>query len=309
MLKWFRGKIVKRFGYIFLVIVILLITFFANFDGMKAVPFITGEEFLSSQPYITIGDIVLTQPSSTVIVYILGIFIILLGIRFLKKKQDYISRKWWGISMIFWGIGAILAGTSYQAFGYQLKCVGVEYCNFTDWWEIMYLLLTAVSIGMLAIAMSHCVASGKTRKIMKMIAYISVPLYALILTIGSIVPVKFMVTYELFCIFFMPQFVVFFILSIKEYKIKKDFMNKRFIITWILFLLTNVAYYVYYWIGISESLLNSTGIWFNQNDVLHVLLMGWMIYIWIALPNVIVDKDEVKHVQLLNGSRYVEEKR
>ena len=69
-------------------------------------------------------------------------------------------------------------------------------------------------------------------------------------------------------------------------------MNKRFIITWILFLIVNVAYYVYYWLGISEILLNSTGIWFNQNDVLHVSLLGWMIYIWFALPKTIADMKE-----------------
>jgi len=289
----------KKIGYIFLTISALLISLFSNFDKMKLSPLITGEEFLSSQPYITIGDVVLTQPSSTLIVYILGVFIILLGVRFLIKKQDHVSRKWWGFSMIFWGAGAIFAGTSYQAFGYQLKCVGVEYCNFTDWWEIMYLLLTAISIGMLVIAMSHCVAGGKTRRVMKLITYISIPLYAAILTIGSIVPIKLMITYELFCVFFMPHFVVFFLLSIKEYRIKRDIMNKRFIITWILFLISNVAYYVYYWLGISEKLLNSTGIWFNQNDVLHVLLLGWMIYIWITLPNVIVDiKEEILDVEI-----------
>jgi len=282
----------KKTGYILFALVVLLITLFSKFDSMKLIPLITGEEFLSSQPYILIGEVVLTQPSSTIIVYAMGVFIILLGVRFLKLKKDYISRKWWGASMIFWGIGAIFAGTSYQAFGYQLKCVGVEYCNFTDWWEIMYLLITALSIGMLVIAMSHCVARGKTRKVMKMIAYISVPIYAVILVIGSIVPVKFLVTYELFSLFFMPHFVVFFILSIKEYRLKKDIMNRRFITTWILFLITNVAYYVYYLLGISEKLLHSTGIWFNQNDVLHVLLLGWMIYIWIALPKVIADVED-----------------
>ena len=285
----------KKIGYTILAISALLISLFSNFDKMKLSPLITGEEFLSSQPNITIGNVILTQPSSTVIVYVLGVFIILLGVRFLIKKQDHVSRKWWGFSMIFWGAGAIFAGTSYQAFGYQLKCVGVEYCNFTDWWEIMYLLLTAISIGMLVIAMSYCVARGKTRRIMKMITYISIPLYAVILAVGSIIPVKFLVTYELFCLFFMPHFVVFFILSVKEYRIKKDVMNKRFIITWILFLISNVAYYVYYWLGISEKLLKSTGIWFNQNDVLHMLLLGWMIYIWIALPNVIVDIEETKY--------------
>jgi len=282
----------KKIGIIFFVLVIVVITLFSNFDGMKLAPLTTGEDFLGTQPYIMIGDVVLTQPSSTIIVYVLGIFIIFLGVRFLRKKEQYISRKWWGVSMIFWGIGAIFAGTSYQAFGYQLKCVGREYCNFTDWWEIIYLLLTAISIGVMVFAMSHCIAKGKTRKIMKWVAYISVPLYAIILTNGSVAPIKFMVTYELFSIFFMPHFLVFFILSIKEYKSKRDMMNKRFIITWIMFLIVNVSYYVYYWLGLSEMLYSSTGIWFNQNDVLHVLLLLWFVYIWFAMPNTIKDIEE-----------------
>ena len=282
----------KKIGIIFFVLVICIITLFNNFDEMKLTPLTTGEEFLGNQPYIMIGDVVLTQPSSTIIVYMLGIFIILLGIRFLREKEKHISKKWWGISMIFWGIGAIFAGTSYQAFGYQLKCVGREYCNFTDWWEIIYLLLTAISIGMLVVAMSHCIAKGKTRKAMKMIAYTSVPLYALVLTIGSVASIQFLVTYELFSIFFMSHFLVFFILSIKEYKAKGDVMNKRFIIAWIMFLIVNVSYYIYYWLELSEMLYNSTGIWFNQNDVLHVLLLFWFIYIWFALPNTIKDIDE-----------------
>ena len=90
----------KKAGYILFALVVLLISLFANFDGMKLTPGVTEEEFLSSQPYITIGNVILTQPSSTVIVYALGVFIILLGVRFLKKKQGYNSRKWGSLNDI-----------------------------------------------------------------------------------------------------------------------------------------------------------------------------------------------------------------
>lgn len=91
----------KKIGIIFFILVIVVITLFSSFDGMKLSPLVTGEEFLGNQPYIMLGDVVLTQPSSTIIVYFLGIFIILLGVRFLKKKEQHLSKKWWGISMIF----------------------------------------------------------------------------------------------------------------------------------------------------------------------------------------------------------------
>lgn len=274
-----------------LIVFTLLITLFSNFDAMKLMPLTTADAFLASQPYVNLGNVIMTQPSSTIIVYVLGIFIIFLGIRFLKHQEGHVSRQYWGYAMIFWGIGTILAGTSYQAFGYQIKCVGKEFCNFTDWWEIIYLLMTGTSIGLMVIGMSHCIASGRTRKIMQHIAYISVPLYGLVLTIGSIVPIKVLVTYELFNLFFMPHFIFFFVLNIRNYRKNKDEVNGQFILIWLLFVLVNVSYYVYYWFGFSEILLSSTGIWFNQNDVLHVAILLWFGYIWYALPGLIVDID------------------
>lgn len=280
----------KKVAVLYFTVIVVLITFFSRFDEMLLKPLTTGEAFLDGQPYIMIGDVVLTQPSSTVIVYVLGLFIILLGVRFLKLKEDHQSRKWWGWSMILWGIGTIFAGTSYQAFGYELKCVGYEYCLFTDWWEIMYLLMTAVSICMMVIGMAYCVADGKVRDVMIKVAYVSAPLYALVLTVGSLVPVQVLVTYELFNVFFMPHFIVFIIFNIRNFRKDGDLLNKRFIITWILFLLVNVSYYVYYWFGFSEWLLETTGIWFNQNDVLHVAILLWFAYIWWALPRKMKDR-------------------
>lgn len=280
----------KKVTYVFFTVIILLITVFNNFDQMLLSPLTTPKDFLGSQPYITIGDLVLTQPSSTIIVYVLGIFIVLLGVRFLKLAKQEKSKKMWGWSMILWGIGTILAGTSYQAFGYQIKSVGYEYTLFTDWWEIMYLLATATSICMMVVGMAYCVTIGKTRETMIKVAYISAPLYSIFLTIGSIVPVQILVTYEVFNLFFMPHFIVFFILNIRNYRKDGDLLNKRFIITWLSFIVVNISYYIYYWFGFSEILFNSTGIWFNQNDVLHVAILLWFGYIWYAFPTIMKDK-------------------
>jgi hypothetical protein len=282
----------KKGLYVLFIISVFLITLFSKFDEMKLMPLTTGEEFLASQPYVMLGDVVWTQPSSTLIVYGLGIFIILLGLRFLRKQENMESRKYWGYSMIYWGIGTILAGTSYQAFGYQLKCVGKEFANFTNWWEVVYMLFMALSFGMMIKGMSYCVASGKRRKILQLLADIFVPVYIVLMTIGCLVPMQILVTYEMLNIFFMPFFIVFFVLNIVEYRKKKDKMNRRFIIIWLLFVLVNVSYYVYYWFGFSEMFLNSTGIWFNQNDVLHVMVWLWMVYIWIALPITMEDVSE-----------------
>jgi len=256
-------------------------------------PLTTGAAFLASMPYVQVGNLIWQQPSSSVFIFDLGIFIIVFGVKMLKVKGRNLSSKWWGISMIFWGVSAIFAGVSYQAFGYQLKCVGNTYANFTDWFEIMYLLFTGTSICLLVFGMSYCTAVGKTRKVMQMIALISLPTYALLLTVGSIAGIQFLVSYELLCIFFMWHFIVFFVLNVKNYRVGIDReMNKKFIVTWLLFLALNFLYYVYYLSGLAPILYQNTGVWFNQNDLLHVLMIGWFIYMYLALPKSISDREE-----------------
>jgi len=51
------------------------------------------------------------------------------GLRFLLDQRGQQSRMWWGIGLLLTGLGALAAGTSYQAFGYELKCNGRETCT------------------------------------------------------------------------------------------------------------------------------------------------------------------------------------
>jgi len=149
---------------VFLIVITTLISFLADYNLIKMDPLTTGEAFLASMPYVQVGSLIWQQPSSRVFIFGLGIFIVVFGVKMLKVKEKHLSRKWWGVSMIFWGVSAIFAGISYQAFGYQLKCVGNTYANFTDWFEIMYLLFTGTSICLLVFGMSYCTAVGKARK-------------------------------------------------------------------------------------------------------------------------------------------------
>jgi hypothetical protein len=241
-------------------------------------PLITPLEYLSSKPYIEVFNWIIIVPSSTFFIYFLGVQTILLGVSFLRNKPS-VAQTWWGISMIFWGLGALLAGTSYQGLGYELKCVGQEYCLHTSWFELAYYYFTGISIGALGIGIAYTILPQEKRGFLFTYSNIAIVLYTFILVLGSIVENRFLVSYELFTLFFMPLFLIFFIYNIKQYNRQHDPLNKTLITTWILFLVVNLSYYVYFFLGIGESLYTNKGIWFSANDVLHVALIIWMGYL------------------------------
>ena len=287
--KFNKTIIYAGIGLLFILLSIIVLVLLGIFlpNNLLLEPLVTPSEYLNSIPYWTIGDTIIIVPSSTIFVYILGAITILLGISFLKQKREV--SYWWSISMIFWGLGAILAGTSYQGLGYELKCSGEVYCSFTSWFELSYLYVTAMSIAALAVAIAKSILPIDKQKPLLYYAIISSIVYPIILVLGSVLEIRFLISYELFTIFFMPLFIVFFVYSIINYRKQKDELNRTLIITWILFLAVNVSYYVYFYLGFTESLYDNFGIWFSANDVLHVLLIIWMIYLWRKVKPLIIE--------------------
>ena len=286
--KQMRGGTMKKtyiIGLISIVVVILSLGIFMPFDIILT-PLITPSEYLGSKPYVNLllagKTLTIIVPSSTIMVFLLGFQVIYLGLSFLKNKNDN-AQLWWGIGMLFWGLGTLSAGLSYQGLGYELKCQGLEYCQFTSFPELVYLFLTAISMGALCVAISLTVLRKEKQKLLKYYGMGSVLVYTIVLLIGSIISHQFMISYELFTIFFVPMFVLFFVTSVIQYRENNDELNKTLIITWILFLIVNGSYYVYYFLGFTESIYENTGIWFSANDVLHVALIGWMLYIQFVL--------------------------
>jgi hypothetical protein len=243
-------------------------------------PNITPSEYLDSIPYMYLfssGSIMIV-PSSTFFVYFLGIQTVVLGLSFLKNRK-YETHLWWGIAMIFWGIGALLAGSSYQGFGYQLKCANYDLCLYTSWFELAYYYFTALSMSALGIAIAKTILPKEKQSFLLLYSKIALVVYVVLQIVGVIVSNRFLLSYELFTIFFMPLYIVFFMYSFKLYTKQKDQLNKTLIITWVLFLIVNVSYYIYLFLGVGETLFENTGIWFSANDVLHVALILWMLFI------------------------------
>lgn len=257
-------------------------------------PLTTPDKFLSEMPFVTLSfpdkNIILIQPSSTILVYLLGLIMITFGIYFLVTKRYQHSRYYWAIGLILWGIGAIVAGTSYQAFGYELKCRGQAFCLFTSNFELVYMLLTAFCINFLVAATGYTSTGDIGRKRLLKFALIDSAAYAGYIFVGAVLPVKFLISYEGFMAFIGVNFLIMFILNILHYKRHKDNLNRNLITIWIGFLIVNIGYFVFLLGDIGTNLYQNFGVWFNENDALHVLLILWACLIFILLRKNLSDK-------------------
>lgn len=270
------------YGLIGLTVLILLYVFAPK--ELLMTPLMTPENFLATRPFMELGNgWIIIEPSSSLMVFLLGIQIFVMGLFLLKDNLTL-----WGWSLLFWSAGTILAGISYQTFGYELKCSGQVYCLFTSWFELAYLFTTAMSISLMAFAFAQRFTTNRTTKYLIGYGNIALVVYTVILVIGSILNNQILISYELFTVFFMPLFLVFFIINVLNYRTNKNRLDKAFITLWLLFLLVNVAYYVYFFLGYTELLYNNTGIWFSANDVLHVALILWFFYLQLVVKKELI---------------------
>jgi hypothetical protein len=242
-------------------------------------PRMTPLAYLGSKPYVTLfGTWVLSVPSSTLFVYALGVQIIVLGVTLNRRGHTT-----WAWSLIFWGIGTILAGTSYQAFGYELKCAGRDYCLFTSWFELAYLFSTAISIALMGYAFSEDLMPKAMGILFRKVIGSALVFYTFLLMLGATTSTRFLMSYELFTLFWMPFFVFYFIRNIINFTKTKSGVDKAFIVFWLFFLGVNVSYYVYHFLGLTDWLYTSNGLWFSDNDVLHVGLILWFLFFQIRI--------------------------
>lgn len=268
------------------------------FKRLNSIPYadpeLKPENWCQVQPCtkIKIGsqEYILTQPSSSFFVYLLGILTVGVGITFLRMLGDQVSRLWWGISLVLWGLGALLAGTSYQAFGYQIKCAGRTTCSWTSWWEVSYLIFQQLSIDAMLVAVAFSCTQGRFRNFLLGYALICAVAYTLIALIGGIIPIKTLITFELMVWISTPIFLFFLIINGWRYYIYQFPMDLVFIGVWVWLLITMLAYWFYDKLDITSKLwAKGDGIWFSQNDILHIGLIFWMVYIATFVANHVFD--------------------
>jgi len=263
-----------------LLALLFLLTSCGRLDAIPYEPAQTPETWLQIQPFtefkLGTQNIIFVQPSTSIIVYLLGVITIAVGLYIIKIRNGQRSRLWWGIALLLWGIGALLAGTSYEAFSYAIKCAGREACLWTSWWEVIYLILSVWSIDAMMLAVAYSSATGRLRRGLSVYAFVNAFVYFVFVMVGTFIPAKFLISFELLLVITAPSIIAFFVLNGWRYARYKEPLDLIYLGIWLWLGVTIAAYFLYLISGSTASLWDK-GIWFSENDVLHIGLILWMI--------------------------------
>jgi len=268
-----------------IILSLLVVITFTSCESLSTIPYPeqTPETWCETHPCVNVDlgfvQFTLNEPSSSLFVYALGLFTLWVAFRIFRKRDKQNSKLWFAIALLFWGIAAISAGTSYQAFSYEIKCAGRPFCSWTSWWEIYYYMFQSFSMNAFVVAVAYSSTAKNVRKYLFAYAFINAVVYNIILFTGAFLPDKFMVSFELFTLISAPNFIILFIINLSNYLKYKNILDFNLLWLWVLQGVIIIIYYAYWLSGI-ENMLWTKGIWFNANDVLHILIIGWQWYIY-----------------------------
>jgi len=255
----------------------------------------TPENWCTNHPCTTLqigsSDIVISEPTSSFLIYSLGLITLFIAFYLYRNTFHERSRKWFSKALFFWGTAALLAGTSYQAFGFEIKCNGRDFCSWTSWWEIFYYFFQSLSMNSFLVAVGFSSLTEKPRKKLTIYAIINLLIYNTLLFAGAFLPHKFLVSFELFTLINAPSFVILFIINLINYRKTKALLEIRLLWLWLLQGIIILLYFAYLFSGVEHNLWKN-GIWFTANDVLHILIILWQLYIYFYVIKHLKDKDK-----------------
>ena len=259
-------------------------------DALLYQPQTTPAEWCAQRPCVEVGGVTLAEPWSSVLVFALALLWIGVGAYFLVTRRSQRSRTWFGISLVLGGLAAGSAGISYQAFSYELKCAGREYCALTNGYEITYSLLQVASMSAMVVAVAYALASVRSRRGISIYALVNLLVYVVVTIAGILLPSAFLLSFELLLVFAIPALVIAAVLAVR---CRSEPLGRRVLWVLVLLVLVQVAYLVYFAAGITASLWAS-GIYFSANDVLHVGMLIWLVVTALALGPTLRDSDSAE---------------
>ena len=241
-------------------------------------PPITPEQWCEQRPCVEVGSMVLNEPLGTFLVFTLALLWIAVGVGFLVTRRGQLSRGWLGVALILGGVGAAQAGVSYQAFSYELKCAGKQFCTYTNALEVGYSITQAWSVSAMLVAVAY--ACTRARRGVIIYALANAVVYTLVAVAGVLLPSTLLLSFEVLMLFALPGIILVIVLAARS----KEPASRPILIAAVLLIVVNVAYFAYYAAGVTEMLWDSgDGFYFSANDVLHVGMIAWLIYVAVAV--------------------------
>jgi hypothetical protein len=185
-----------------------------------------------------------------------------------------------GSALVLGGIGAALAGVSYQAFGYVLKCAGHDLCLLTDGFEVGYSVTQALSVSAMLIAVSCACATAGLRQGLIAYAALNAVVYGAISIAGVMMPSAPLLSYVVLMLFALPGILVIALISTRRYLRNHDALDQSLMISTFLLIVVQAAYFAYQSAGLTATLWDDgRGTYFSENDVLHIGMMFWLAYV------------------------------
>lgn len=261
-----------------------------NHQALQYSPPVKASEWCVFQPCLQLGDLTISQPTSSLLVFILTLFTFYVAYHFYNTRQNQKSRYWWFVSLFLGGLGALFAGISFQMFGFTIKCEGKEYCHLTSWWEIAYNILTVWASAALLMAIAYSFLNKNKQRLSKYYGLVLSIIYPVICIYGAVIPNQFLLSFECMILFTVPTYLFIIVFFVVLYFKNKNTIVKKYLSTWILLVLTSILYVFYQSKGYTQILWEQE-IWFSENDVLHGMMMIWLLYILIYLSPHVQDKE------------------
>ena len=243
-----------------------------RFDELLTDPPLSPDEWCDLQPCIEVAGVVVSQPASSLLVLAVSVATLGIAAQTWLGRGAHASRRWWALSLALGGIGALCAGTSFQAFGYELKCAGRTVCAWTSWFEIAYNVLTVAAVGSALMALSHQFTSCISA--MRNWAWIGLATFTAATAFGATEPVRFLLSFEFLVLAILPAFAL---VLFAAGRASSPFAGEIFrsvglmaaagLIHW-LYGLTNWA-----------DTLWANGWWVSSNDVFHLCMGIWLVHL------------------------------
>jgi hypothetical protein len=241
----------------------------------------TPEQWCQIQPCFEIGGLTFTQPLGSILVYFLALLWLAGGIHFWRIRGGQRSRQWMALALVLGGVGAGLAGTSYQFFGYELKCAGRDLCLWTNWLEVAYLMLQTTSSSAMLIAVAYACTTGALRFWLVVYALANSAAYIALATCGALTGTRALISFELLTVFASPGLLFIMAIAAVRWLRDRESMDLAILGAGAWLTVTIAAYSAYLAAGLTASLWDDgTGFYLSENDVLHVgmvLFIGYLV--------------------------------